>query len=291
VNVQQRIARLRKLQLAHGGFVAQIVKPNSGKEVQTVFIPALIGLLLCAAQTRKPQLQPELTPVLNRLADFLQSQVRDKVAVNYWPAGNVPEDRVYPDDLDDTAVTWLVLSKLRPQLITEAWVRDLALLLRKQEVAVGGPYCTWVVTEEAPAHWRKDVDVVVNAHLAALLAEQGVQLPGLQAYLDQCIAEDQLTTAFYPSSVPAMLALSWSYAGKQKQALQAKLLHLAQGCTSRLEQLVLRIAAANLGTQLPDLPAITSEGSWYIDHYKGKAPQLLGSEALVLAAELLVEPL
>ncbi|HSI20381.1 MAG TPA: hypothetical protein VLA04_01550 [Verrucomicrobiae bacterium] len=192
--------------------------------------------------------------------------------VNYWldgsqEAGSEP----YPNDLDDTAIC--IGLRARQGLLTPHEKAGYVRTLIAAETAPGGPYATWCTSDPA---WH-DVDPVVNANIAWSLAQCGVTLPPLSAYLQEMWEKDAVSPYYANRWVTRYLLLRSLTQPQSAQKVLKK--RLASSPPSG----VLECAAAKLCQKACGLP-IKSERVQKIDweplvmERRGKNPRLAGSE-------------
>ena len=163
---------------------------------------------------------PLATVVRQRAARFLMLQKSPRWSWNYWKRDSrFAQICPYPDDLDDTMCALAALYRQEPRLIDGGVLAEVAKQLIATEVETGGPYTTWLVGREADAAWR-DVDIAVNANIGFFLALQGVQLPGLERFIDDAIRDHKLTSPYYVGEIPVLYFIARWYRGSQIEALK-----------------------------------------------------------------------
>jgi hypothetical protein len=178
---------------------------------RTTFLPALILQALGGVEGAGH--------IRTQLADWLIAQRSPEWGFNYWPAGATERSEMtYPDDLDDTFCVlsglWLHNHKLvDPEVMGKA-VR----ILLATEMAVGGPYRTWIVPPGANKIWL-DVDLAVNANVAYFLRLVAQPLPNINELMEQAIASKKFTSPYYPSAWPIMYYIGRAYRGAKGAAL------------------------------------------------------------------------
>jgi hypothetical protein len=192
----------------------------------------------------------------------------------------------------------LALQSFNSTLVDAAALAQFAKLLIATEAAPGGPYRTWLVKSDG-TQWQ-DIDIVVNANIGVFFSRQGVELAGLNSFLDEAIQKNTLTSPYYVSSIPSLYFLSRWYKGPQLNALQklvADSLDASKTHTSL--QLALLITAAR-NIQLPAskiasarrrLLALRHDGHWpaealYVDPHLDGQQYYAGSAALTTAFAL-----
>lgn len=216
--VRSGIAALAKLQTKNGSFFslsAPTATFSHSTSLTSVFSSALI--LECLANVPA---QTVAGSIKKSLVTFLLSQKSPMWSFNYWDRQSAAYQELrYPDDWDDTACALAALQHYDPQLISPSVLAKIIPVLAASEVALGGPYHTWVVSSEAEAVW-KDVDLVVNSNLAYFLSGHHVALPNLIAFLDQKIITGQLSSPYYPNRHALMYFLCRGYQGQYREKLQ-----------------------------------------------------------------------
>lgn len=121
-----------------------------------------------------------------RLSAFLLSQLSGHGTLNYWVRGSATAaGRPFPDDFDASACSLLGLRNAAGETEPEH-LAGFLFSLTTAEAETGGPYRTWLIDASADECW-KDIDVAVNANIAAFLAKEGSRLPGLDAFLSSAI--------------------------------------------------------------------------------------------------------
>lgn len=154
-----------------------------------------------------------------KAAAFLKRQIHPNYAtINYWPRGSeLSKQKPYPDDWDDTACGWLALVSAGVALSGEDLAKLTASLIAC-ESQPGGPYRTWLVPEHAEPVWR-DLDIAVNANIAAFLSSQDVHLDGLNQYLDAAIDAGNCFSPYYPDPIPVLYFLTRARGKEKRDAL------------------------------------------------------------------------
>jgi hypothetical protein len=205
-------------QQADGSFLTSSVPLDGGFEAGApTYKTTFASALMLGALAGVPD--PRLEPVRGRLAAFLLAQHSPEWSFGYW-AKDEPEaaTRPYPDDWDDTSCSVIGLTLAQPKVVTSEALGHVVRLLTLTESQEGGPYRTWIVPDSANEHWH-DVDVAVNANIAYMLQLHEVELPHLEQLMDARIAEDQLSSPYYPSVYPIWYFISRWYKGQHRQRL------------------------------------------------------------------------
>lgn len=188
-----------------------------------------------------------------RAVEFLWRQRSTAGSWNYWGSRHWgPQDRKYPDDLDDSALAWACIYRNKPELVSGAALAHFARQLIQCESTPGGPYTTWLTTSRAQA-WH-DVDVAVNANIGYVLNLLGVKLAPLNVYIDQQLSAGRLKSQYYVGEAPVIYFLARWYRGEQLSQLRDLIMyHLAQAKSS-LTLALLITAACNVGLrrQIPE---------------------------------------
>ncbi len=288
-------AFLRSSQLADGGFESQSsasVQPFAPKTTYlTTFTPALI---LCALRGTG---NDDALAVKEKLAAWLVEQRSPAWSFNYWAAAAPERSRLrYPDDLDDTFVALIALRGHDPNLVDEACLGSVVKLLMAAEEQVGGPYRTWLATEDTGEAWH-DVDLAVNSNIACFLGMVAGPLPNLTKLMETAISSGNLASPYYPSAYPLAYYISRAYNGPLSEELANLLLQKQRGgwwgnpldtalSVSALSNLGLAAACERAVTRLLD--SQLADGSWpaaafCLDPTIQKKKHYSGSAALTTA--------
>lgn len=298
-SIDESIAFLLSQQRSNGSFISNS-SPNpadfsSSKNLHTIFPTALI--LMCLNQLEET---PHIIKMKKKAATYLLAQKTENWSFNYWER-NSPESKKmpYPDDLDDTFCSLAALYEFNPKLLDGTALARIISLLTLLEIKEGGPYKTWLVSEDAPSIW-KDVDIVVNSNIAYFLALQEIELPHLVSFVETAIKHNKITSSYYNSEIPVIYFISRWYKGKKKKLLIQKLLTLK---SKTLDNPMLRafIVLALLNLKIPptevsaDIKYLISQqqsGAWnpfgfYIDPVIDGKKHYAGSKALTTSFCLL----
>jgi len=166
----------------------------------TSFVPALV--LNCLSGISEAQ------AIRQTLSTKLLAQKSANWSFNYWQRDSQAiKDFPYPDDLDDTFCALIGLYRHDPRLVDEAALARIVHLLLATEVAVGGPYRTWLASADSSDDWH-DVDLAVNANTAYFLSLIGSASPPLLEYLELKIMLGNYASAYYPTSFPVWYYLA-----------------------------------------------------------------------------------
>lgn len=186
---------------------------------RTTFTPALILGALSHINT------PESQRIRQKLAQWLLMQKSPHWSFNYW-AVSAPERKSmpYPDDLDDTFCSLFALYQHNASLIDETCLAQVIKLLFATETQVGGPYKTWLTTNK-DAVWQ-DVDIAVNANVAAFLSLVAEPLPSLTKMMETVIATQTFTSPYYPTVYPLLYYLARAHETTGQPALADCILRL-----------------------------------------------------------------
>jgi hypothetical protein len=218
--IEQSLNFLKANQSKDGGFVVKastIADDFSNyRRHPSIFFSALI--LECLSSI------PGTETITAQLANFLLTHKSEHWTWNYWMRGSgATVSHIYPDDLDDTACSLAALQHYQPKLIDGNALGGLAQALTACETAVGGPYQTWLIDQQAYPVWH-DVDVAVNANIGYFLSLRSVKLPGLEQYLDNCLNRDALKSSYYIGEIPTIYFLARWYKGSADEHLKAKII-------------------------------------------------------------------
>lgn len=218
-------------------------------------------------------------------------------AFNYWLSTAHERQRdPYPHDLDDTALALATLSLYRPEAVNGEQFAKLVKLLTRSELAVGGPYNTWLVNFMANPAWR-DCDIAVNANVAFLLSLHDIFLPNLTEYFERCLGTQELHSIYYLSPLTIIYFWSRAYQGGEVSAAvayirQARLpsghwgspllTALAVSALARWESCVEEDRAITYLLQTGEAGFWPAEGI-YLERASGSEEWYHGSEALTTA--------
>ncbi|HTB48771.1 MAG TPA: hypothetical protein VK712_01675 [Verrucomicrobiae bacterium] len=287
---------LARQQSRDGGFDGQAsstMRPfQAVRQHPTIFFTSLI--LACLEDVEGSE------KIAQQAVRFLQHQQSPLVSWNYWQRGSaLAASHPYPDDLDDTACALLGLTAHDPRLVDGTVLAHLATLLITNEVATGGPYRTWLVEPVLQSKWG-DVDIAVNANIGGLLARHDVRLAGLEAYIDERLASNQLGSPYYVGNTPIVYFLARWYRGPQQAKLRRLVtVGLRQSTTAHSLELAL-LLSAGCNLKLPvtllrnarqRLLALAETDHWpaealYVDPVIGGVQYYAGSAALTTAFAL-----
>lgn len=205
--IDRGLAFIASAQAADGGFISfssptrSPFKPT--QTYQTTFTPALILGAIGAHRS----------DTTDKLTAWLLAQKSPNWSFNYW-ASAAPQRQTlpYPDDLDDTFCALIALRQYDPSLISGETLASVVKLLIAAETETGGPYYTWLVGANAPKVWQ-DVDLAVNANVAAFLRLVAEPLPSLTSMMEQAIARRTFRSPYYPSAYPIVYYIARAYDG------------------------------------------------------------------------------
>jgi len=187
---------------------------TKAKKYHSIFPVSLV--LSCLSTLEE---SPKIKRIKRRAAKFLLSQKGKNWSFNYWARDSQEAKKLpYPDDLDDTFCALAALYQYNPELIDGSAMAKIVTLLTAVEEKEGGPYRTWLISQDADKVW-KDVDLVVNSNIAYFLSLQDVSLPNLTTFIESAIDTGNYSSPYYPSVYPIIYFISRFYKGKKiKQA-------------------------------------------------------------------------
>src|SRR5688572_19551937 len=203
--IRSGVDYLSRTQLPSGGYTTYTgPRPDlvgASPYPKSVYVPAFVVHSLGFVPA-----EPTAARIRQRAADFLEAEEEENGTWNYEGRG---EWRL-PADLDCTccAAAALVTVGRRPP---RAFYPLLWHVVRGNEAAAGGPYFTWIGTNDAPddpraAPFAREVDPLVNANVLFCCGLLGVALPGAASYLRESVeAESYVGQSFYVVS-PHFLA-------------------------------------------------------------------------------------
>lgn len=201
-------------------------------EFSTVFSNAIILQCLNESKTETSNL------ISKRIVKFLLSQKTKMCTFNYWD--NKSKEYVaipYPDDLDDTSCALHAINKFDKKLLSGSDLRKILNTLINQEVDEGGPYFTWIVSDNE-IEW-KDIDLAVNSNIATLLSQFDIELPNLVQYIENAIVSNNIKSRYYPTSVPVAYFISRWYQGREKKELVKSLMKMYRKKSSTIMDKIL----------------------------------------------------
>lgn len=184
--------------------------------------------------------------VRERLMKSMLGELSPHASANYWRRGSEASVLMpYPDDLDTTTAVFHALSSHDPAFLSGDKLGAYVKLLIALEEREAGPYKTWLVSADSPEVWR-DVDPVVNAHIASFLHAQDVHLSGLDTYLLAALENSSVVSPYYPSRL-----LFLSFLARRKDfhpdRIRLELLELFPSLVSSGERLLALLALSDLG--------------------------------------------
>jgi hypothetical protein len=232
--------------------------------------------------------------IKQKAAAFLLDQKSIDWSFNYWQRNSDESKNMpYPDDLDDTFCALTALHIFNPKLFDGSVFAKIISLLTITEVEEGGPYRTWLVSDNAPEVWR-DVDIAVNCNIAYFLYRQDISLPRVDTYISNAIGSNSIVSPYYHTELPILYFLSRFYRGTRKNILVDKILkNLNKGVRQNaLENALAILSLMNLGSShknlskhVTDLINQQKDGIWqpesfYIDPMQKGKKHYAGSAAL-----------
>lgn len=184
---------------------------NKSKYYHSTFPATLI--LSCLNELEST---PELDIIKEKTASFLLSQKSKSWTFNYW-VRNSSESKTmpYPDDLDVTFCAVSSLIQYDRSLINGKVMAKLVEILTLLEEKEGGPYRTWVVSNEADKVWR-DVDPAVNSNIGFFLSLVDAELPNLTEFVEARIKKNNITSPYYPQIYPILYFICRAYPKNSK---------------------------------------------------------------------------
>ena len=260
------VAYLTQAQSRTGCFLGQAsLHKDNFADARTHYTAFFTSLITCSLVNI-----PAAQNIRKRAADFLGSQSGTSGAWNYWIKGSIDEQRrPYPNDLDDTALALSAMTLTDKTLVQGEPLGKLGKLLISCETAVGGPYRTWIVPNDAAVTWQ-DVDIAVNANIGYLLHLHDVVAPGLNEFIAKSIEDNQLTSRYYDGPLPVLYFISRWYKGPALPTLQKLLRKYCREATGydALHLSLLICACRYAGVKIPThlyrlvLSLQLSNGSW-----------------------------
>jgi hypothetical protein len=192
---------IQSLQLDSGGFSSVIIEDQSPGPSTVYFPNIILGALKSVPEKFLP------FPVIRKSLAFIQSHTTkttdtpDATTGGFSTWNYLAGPSPYPDDLDDTLLSLETILYWNPILFpnptTDQQSQTICSIVKNltaSEAAPGGPYYTWLVSENLRVQWN-NIDPVVNAVVMRILCSLGVSLPRLEQYLI-----DQLALCTLPIS-------------------------------------------------------------------------------------------
>lgn len=290
---------LHTQQQSGGGFTSESspsLRPwKPAYSYHTTFVPALMLGSLSHLDT------PQAQKIRHNLAQFLLKQKTAQWSFNYW-AKAAPERKTmpYPDDLDDTFCALIGLHAHDAKLVHEGTLGHIVKLLIATETQVGGPYRTWLVSDDADSVWQ-DVDLAVNANILCFLTQVSEPLPNLAALIETAIKQGAYRSPYYPAPYAPWYYLARAYHGSQRHQLEQDIVthwkhhtkHTPLDTALVLSALIQLNPRQSLITELVQILYKTqqADGSWpaaafCIDPTRDKQTHYHGSSSLTTALAL-----
>lgn len=292
--MQNGVAHIVSMQNADGGFTSYIdTNCNDFKErnpTATTFNPSLILYALSYVH----ELQNHR--LTKTLSSFVVKQRNTDYTYNYWTQGNTNRTKRYcPNDFDSTFCAYNALLSINPSLITTKILAIITKALIATEAKTGGPYRTWLVAQNSDEVWL-DVDPAVNSNIAFFLSRVASIPKGLQTYLEEALANNDLVSPYYPTQLSTLYYLS--RCPIKNTALSVDLLPTISDSSTSLERALTISVLLNIGQGAKCKPYVKrllddqrKDGSWTaagfsIDRIEGSTPYYSGCSALTTAFAL-----
>ena len=156
--------------------------------------------------------------LLQKNTQWLLKQKTDSWTFNYWDRKSDDyQKHPLPDDLDDTCCALATLYMFEPKKIKGDVLAKITHTLIHQEIKTGGPYKTWI-THQHKHPWN-NVDIGVNANVGFFLNLLGIDLTGVDKYIEKTIQTELFESDFYLSSLSIIYLLSRWHVSKNKDQL------------------------------------------------------------------------
>lgn len=176
-----------------------------------VFFPVPL-ILTCLAPLRNTK-EFNLSGITEPGLRMIVEEIQPDGAFNYHRTADSSHfTKMYPDDLDDTALAYATLRLYRPESLNGSHYARLTQLLISSETAVGGPYNTWLTDFKNNVYWQ-DIDPAVNANIAFLLTLCGVRCPRLRTFFEDYLKTGCPPSRYYHSPLAILYFLSRAYQG------------------------------------------------------------------------------
>jgi hypothetical protein len=217
---------LEQQQKQHGKFEG--IAFNSKNEIVASPTPFTTAVILTTLQHMSHQewideaTEKSIRQIARNATNYLISQKDETYfAWNYWEAGTLQRKKL-PLDLDDTALAVASLHIWQPEYLDGAALANLVQTLLTAELAVGGPYNTWLVDTAKESIWR-DCDTAVNANIAYMVSLLGIHLKNLDAYFEASIESATFSSAYYVSPIVILYFISRGYKGTKPELFISKI--------------------------------------------------------------------
>jgi hypothetical protein len=153
----------------------------------------------------------EKNKIVNRGLSGVKTQQTKKWTWNYWLKSSPQFSKTpYPNDLDDTAGALTILQLYEPSVLNgEAWAYILKTFT-EAEVALGGPYQTWIIDHDKNPIWD-DIDLVVNTNIAYFFKLLDVELPNIREFVKERLIKGNLYSKYYFSPLSVLYFISRTY--------------------------------------------------------------------------------
>ncbi len=211
--IENALVFLQSIQEKDGSFLCLVTSEQDAydsDETCPAIVPSNI-ILSSLAQVSHPR----ANTIRKSVAAFLLMQKSEYWSYNYWFRDSAEYISLpYPDDLDDTFCALAALYEHDPTIFDGEAMARIATMLTSAEIQESGPYNMWLVRQEESEGW-KDIDLVVNSNIAYFLSLQDIHLPGLDAFIEECI-ESKKYSFPYCSDYPGIYFISRFYKGNKK---------------------------------------------------------------------------
>lgn len=281
---------LQTEQLANGSFssISGNKQLTVSTKSQTTFHTSLI--LLCLAPLKD---DPRAKKIIGKGINYLLEQKGADWTWNYWGKGT---EKHIPPDWDDTSCALAALSVYKPEHINGAALRTITEHLMVTEIKTGGPYSTWIVSQNIKEKWHDD-DVVVNSNIGFFLKLQNISLPNLAERVETYLKGNGDESKYYFSGITTAYFISRSYAGGAKNVAIDSIFKKCTSSGTWSDELetalaistLLRfgVSSSKLKKAAAYLEKISKEKKWkaralYIEEKHGE-PTYSGSETLTAA--------
>lgn len=185
---------------------------------RAMIVPAIVPTnIVLSSLIRFPETE-EISRIKCRAAKFLLTEKSEYWSFNYWFRGSDwYAKEPYPDDLDDTCCALAALYEYDATFFDHDALSKIVTMLASAEKKEGGPYDMWLVPPEGRTRWN-DTDLVVNSNVGFFLSLVGINLPNLNAFIEQSI--DRASYEFpYNTIYPAIYFISRFYAGERAEQM------------------------------------------------------------------------
>lgn len=208
---------LRDEQQSDGSFLclaSQLIDDYGNAEIS----PSIVACNIVLSSLISLDATREVSRLKHSVVNFLLGERGPYWSYNYWFRASTQYTSIpYPDDLDDTFCALSALYRYNPDIFDGEVMARIATILTSAEQKESGPYNMWLVPPGGRDVWN-NLDLVVNSNIAYFLSLQGIELEGLDAFIDQSI-QDKNYSFPYCYDYPGIYFISRFYKGSRKKEI------------------------------------------------------------------------